>query len=173
MKKIMLFCLSIIAFSAITNAQTRGAKTGKIEQVQTRAANTTVPVPATPTAGKPAKESKEDIEAADQKDRDNAKDEAENGNEQKDKIKTMLGLTDEQNAQFKAITQELRQAIKAIKKDASIPKADRVSKIKTLNEGRDAKLKGIFTAEQFTKWLQLAKNMGSNGMGKGRHKSGN
>jgi hypothetical protein len=165
MKKIMLFCLTLIAFSAMTNAQTRGAKTGKIEQAQTRAANTTSTTP--PAAGKPAKESKESIEAADQKDRD----EAENGGDKKDKVKTMLGLSDEQNAQFKAIVAELRQAVKAIKKDATIPQADKMAKIKTLNDARDAKLKGIFTAEQFTKWVELAKNMGSNNMGKGRHKS--
>jgi hypothetical protein len=170
MKKIMLFCLTLIAFSAMTNAQTRGAKTGKIEQAQTRATNATN---TTPAAGKPAKESKADIEAADQKDRDNAQDDAENAGEKKDKIKDLLGLTDEQNAQFKAITSELRQAIKAIRKDAALPKADKMTQIKALNDARDAKLKGIFTAEQFTKWLQLAKNKAGNHMGKGRHKSDN
>ena len=171
----MLLCLTLVAFVVATDAQTRGAKS-KIE-TQTRATtpSTSVPTEQAPTsttgrntdAGRPAKESKESQEAADQKDRDGDNGQGEGGG---DKVKNLLGLSDEQNTQFKAIVAEVRQAIKAVRKDKSVAQTDKMSKIKAINDDRDAKLKNIFTAEQFTKWLELAKNKG--GMGKGAGKGG-
>ena len=176
MKKIMLLCLTLVAFAVATHAQTRGAKS-KIE-AQTRATtpSTSTPTQQTPPstttgrstdAGRPAKESKESQEAADQKDRDGDNGQGEGGG---DKVKNLLGLSDEQNTQFRAIVVEVRQAIKAVRKDQTVAQGDKMSKIKAINDDRDAKLKNIFTPEQFTKWLELAKNKG--GMGKGAGKGG-
>ena len=175
MKKIMLVCLSLVAFVVATDAQTRGAKSGKMEQAQSKATdatNTPAPAPTSTTGGRPAKESKESQEAADQKDRD---DDHEQGEQGGDKIKNLLGLNDDQNAKFRAIVVEVRKAVKAIKKDQG---ADKMAKIKAIYDDRDAKLKNIFSADQFTKWLDLSKNKGGGmgkhgGMGKGNRKSDN
>ena len=171
MKKIMLVCLSLVAFAIVSDAQTRGAKTGKIEQAQSRATNATVPTTSTPTtapstSGRPAKESKESQEAADQKDRDGDQEQGAQGG---DKMKNLLGLNDDQNAKFKAIVAEVRQAVKAIRKDEAVAKGDKMAKIKAIYDDRDSKLKNIFSADQFTKWLDLSKKK----MGKGNRKSDN
>ena len=175
MKKIMLLCLTLVAFAVATDAQTRGAKS-KIE-TQTRATtpSTSTPTEQAPTtttgrstdAGRPAKESKESQEAADQKDRDGDNGQGEGGS---DKVKNLLGLSDEQNTQFKAIVAEVRQAVKAVRKDQTVPSGDKMATIKNIYNDRDAKLKNIFTPEQFTKWLELSKNKGV--MGKGAGKGG-
>jgi exopolysaccharide biosynthesis protein len=71
-----------------------------------------------------------------------------------EKMKALLSLSDEQLVKFREVVLERRNAIKAIKEDATLSEAAKEAKIKTINDAREAKFKTIFSAEQFTKWVE-------------------
>ncbi len=85
-----------------------------------------------------------------------AADDVEHANESSkgDKMKALLGLSDEQTVKFREVVVERRAAIKAVREDASLG-ADAVSaKLKAIDATREEKFKKIFTPEQFTKWAE-------------------
>ncbi len=110
MKKILLFCLGMIALGFSANAQ---ATTDDLEHAQ----------------------------------------EASKG----EKMKALLGLSDEQLVKYREIVLERRAAIKAVKTDASLSPEAQEAKLKPINEAREAKLKTLLTPEQFAKWLENQK----------------
>lgn len=69
-----------------------------------------------------------------------------------EKMKALLSLSDEQTTKFREVVLERRNAIKAVKEDASLSEDAKTSKIKAIDLAREEKLKGIFSAEQFAKW---------------------
>ncbi len=71
-----------------------------------------------------------------------------------EKMKALLGLSEEQTVKFRAAVTERRAALKAIKEDASLNSEAKEAKTKIINEAREAKFKTIFTPEQFTKWVE-------------------
>lgn len=75
-------------------------------------------------------------------------------NSKGEKMKALLGLSDEQLVKFREVVLERRNAIKAVKDDAALNEAAKEAKIKTINDAREAKFKAIFSAEQFAKWTE-------------------
>ena len=71
-----------------------------------------------------------------------------------EKMKTLLGLTDEQTVQFREVVVERRAAIKLVKEDASLAADAKEAKLKAIDGEREQKLKKIFSPEQFTKWAE-------------------
>lgn len=69
-----------------------------------------------------------------------------------EKMKTLLGLTEEQTAKFRDVVTERRAAIKIVKEDATLSEVAREEKLKRIDVAREEKFKIIFTPDQFTKW---------------------
>ena len=70
------------------------------------------------------------------------------------KLQKELGLTDAQTQQVRAVLEESQPQMDALKERAA--KGENVTaEKKKLKEERNAKLKAIFTAEQWTKYEQL------------------
>lgn len=69
-----------------------------------------------------------------------------------EKMKALLGLSDDQTAKFREAVLERRNALKVVKEDASLSADAKSAKIKAIDLAREEKLKGIFSAEQFAKW---------------------
>jgi hypothetical protein len=75
-----------------------------------------------------------------------------------EKMKALLGLSDDQTAQFREVVTARREAIAAVKADAALSADAKDTKIKAINDERETKLKKIFTPEQFAKWAEYKKN---------------
>ncbi len=69
-----------------------------------------------------------------------------------EKMKALLGLSDEQTTKFREVVVERRAAIKAVKEDAALAADAKDAKLKAIDAAREAKFKAIFSAEQFEKW---------------------
>jgi Spy/CpxP family protein refolding chaperone len=74
------------------------------------------------------------------------------------KMKTDLGLTDDQAAKVGQIMQDNRGAMREIKDDPSLTKEQKMEKAKQLRAGVDAKMAAILTPEQKAKWDEMKKN---------------
>jgi protein CpxP len=82
----------------------------------------------------------------------------EKGGQLKDRLQRMaeaLQLTDAEKDQIKPILQGDMEKAKELRDDTSLTQEERRAKMKTIREDTAAKMKGILTPEQFTKWEQL------------------
>ena len=70
------------------------------------------------------------------------------------KLQAQLGLTDTQTEQVRAVLEDSHKRVAELKASGQEPTAIRGAK-KKLKEEREAGLKGIFTAEQFTRYQQI------------------
>lgn len=78
-------------------------------------------------------------------------------NRKADKLKTELGLSDDQRGKVYTVFLDKinkREAIQAKYKDSKDKKAMK-AEMKTVEETAETNLKGILTTEQFTKWQTL------------------
>ncbi|WP_295116767.1 hypothetical protein [uncultured Chitinophaga sp.] len=69
-----------------------------------------------------------------------------------DKIDKELNLSTEQNKKIHAINQDIGLRRDAIKRDSTIDKKQRLTKVKTLDAERSQRFKTVLTAEQYKKW---------------------
>ncbi len=70
---------------------------------------------------------------------------------------TVLALTDEQKEKARPIILEEVKAVRLLREDEKIPLKERFTKVDELREACRAKLKTVFTAEQFQKWEDIHK----------------
>lgn len=89
-----------------------------------------------------------------------------------------LNLNDEQKTNMKNINNEFQGKMKAIRTDKSLSKEQKMAQLKALNEEHNNKMKGLLSAEQYTKWSGAKQNRIENAKekhGKGKHggKKGN
>jgi Spy/CpxP family protein refolding chaperone len=70
-----------------------------------------------------------------------------------------LDLTDDQKPKVKAVMDDQREKMMALRDDTALSPEDRQTKRKAITEAGDAKLKEILTPEQYTKFLDLRKQM--------------
>ena len=68
-----------------------------------------------------------------------------------------LNLTKEQKAKLKPILQEEAQKVKELRKDSSLARAEKLEKVKEIQQDVRAKAKTILTAEQWEKWEKIRK----------------
>lgn len=73
-------------------------------------------------------------------------------------ILKQLDLNDDQKEKVKPVLADYREKMTSLR-DSNPSQEDRRSKMKEINEGVDAKLKDILTADQFTKYQDLRKQM--------------
>ncbi len=73
-----------------------------------------------------------------------------------DYLAKQLGLTDDEKVKFSAVMDEQQQKLKSIMSDKSLSPQDRRSQARQLRQELNAELKGILTAEEFTKWEKLS-----------------
>jgi Spy/CpxP family protein refolding chaperone len=71
------------------------------------------------------------------------------------KVVQELKLTGEQKSKIRAVFQSEREKIKALRTDASLTRAQRRAEVWEIRADFIAQMKGILTAEQFEKWLQI------------------
>ncbi|HZV35432.1 MAG TPA: hypothetical protein VFB72_12740 [Verrucomicrobiae bacterium] len=70
-----------------------------------------------------------------------------------------LDLTDEQKEKAKPVVEDHNKQMRDLFQDSSLSREDKRDKMKTINEATNAKLKEILTADQYTKLLDLEKQM--------------
>lgn len=73
-----------------------------------------------------------------------------------DYVATELALTDDQKTKAKPVFDEMRQKMMDLRKDTTLEPTDRRAKMKEIRDDTTAKLKDIFTPEQFEKWQKMA-----------------
>jgi hypothetical protein len=67
-------------------------------------------------------------------------------------MKSSVSLSDEQVRKLEPVFKEQQDKINALRRDASLSRKDRVGKWKEIQQGTDAKIKPLLTAEQAEKW---------------------
>jgi protein CpxP len=70
-----------------------------------------------------------------------------------------LDLTADQKEKVKPILAGIREKMQALRDDTALSREDRMAKIKEINDAAAAKLKDILTADQYTKFEELRKQM--------------
>ena len=70
-------------------------------------------------------------------------------------LKAALGLNDDQNAKLKAIQNDFKGKMMAIKSDKSIEKSQKKTQVLDATKKHDADIQAILTPEQATKWTEL------------------
>ena len=70
-------------------------------------------------------------------------------------LKAALGLNDDQNAKVKAIQNDFKGKMMAIRSDKSIEKSQKRTQVLDATKKHDADIQAILTPEQATKWTEL------------------
>ncbi len=76
--------------------------------------------------------------------------------ERMQEVAAKLGLSEEQKEKIKPIIREEMEKARALRKDESLSRQDKVKKLKAIREEIVPKLKAILTSEQFEKWRKMA-----------------
>lgn len=69
-----------------------------------------------------------------------------------------LNLSKEQKTKMKGIADVHKGKIQAIRTDKSLSKEQKMAKMKELNTSHEAEMKGVLSAEQYTKWTEMKTN---------------
>jgi hypothetical protein len=75
-------------------------------------------------------------------------------------MKQSLNLSDEQAKKLEPVLKEQQKKLNALRRDTSLSRKDRVAKLKELQQGTDAKIKPLLTAEQTEKWQKMRLGQG-------------
>jgi periplasmic protein CpxP/Spy len=86
------------------------------------------------------------------------------------RLKTELGLSDDQIAKLHAIMEEGRPAREALRDDTSLTDEQRRAKFQEMRQEADAKIQAVLTPDQFAKWQEMRRNFG--GQGRGNRQNG-
>jgi hypothetical protein len=73
-------------------------------------------------------------------------------------MKSSVSLSDEQVRKLEPVFKEQQDKMNAFRRDASLSRKDRVAKWKEIQQGIDAKMKPLLTAEQAEKWQKARFN---------------
>ena len=73
-----------------------------------------------------------------------------------EKMAKDLGLSDEVTAKFKAVLEDSRKKMAALRTDDSVAQADKRAKGKEIRDAATAEIKKILTPEQYEKYLKMA-----------------
>ena len=79
--------------------------------------------------------------------------------EQLQKAQDDLKLTDEQKTKMQEAQREQAEKMRALMQDLSIPREEKIEKMKELRASQETKLKSILTPEQFEKWTKMRSEM--------------
>jgi Spy/CpxP family protein refolding chaperone len=75
-------------------------------------------------------------------------------------MRDLLDLTDDQAKRVEPVLKEQWERISALRHDTSLPRRDRMARLKEIQQGTDAKIKPLLTAEQAEKWLKMRLGQG-------------
>lgn len=75
-------------------------------------------------------------------------------------MKDCLDLTDKQAKKLEPVLKEQQDKLNALRRDTSLSRKDRVAKLKEIQQGTNAKIKPLLTAEQADKWQQFRLGQG-------------
>lgn len=84
------------------------------------------------------------------------------------RLAAALQLTEDQQAQVKAVFEDMHSAMKALMEGESLSREDRMAKMKELRDASDTQIRALLTAEQQTAFDELRKQRGPGGEGRGR-----
>ncbi len=84
-------------------------------------------------------------------------DRAARAKERLEKMKSELGLTDEQAKKVQEIFAAQREAAKGVREDSSLSDEQRKEKLKAARAEADAQMSAVLTPEQKAKWEELKK----------------
>ena len=73
-----------------------------------------------------------------------------------EKMAKDLGLSEEVTAKFKAVLEDSRKKMAALRTDDSVAQADKRTKGKEIRDAANAEIKKIITPEQYEKYLKMA-----------------
>ena len=73
-----------------------------------------------------------------------------------EKMAKDLGLSEEVTAKFKAVLEDSRKKMAALRTDDSVAQADKRAKGKEIRDAATAEIKKILTPEQYEKYLKMA-----------------
>jgi protein CpxP len=71
-----------------------------------------------------------------------------------DRMAKELSLNDDQKAKLKPIFEDETTKMKALRDDTTVAREDRRTKMQDIRKETDAKVKGVLTADQFSKWQE-------------------
>jgi protein CpxP len=71
-----------------------------------------------------------------------------------DRMAKELSLNDDQKAKLKPIFEDETTKMKALRDDTTVAREDRRTKAQDIRKETDAKVKGVLTADQFSKWQE-------------------
>ncbi len=77
-----------------------------------------------------------------------------------ERMSKQLNLTDDQKAKLKPILADEAAKMKDLRADTSVSREDRRTKMADIRKDIDAKIKGVLTADQYTKWEEARKQQG-------------
>lgn len=154
MKKVILTAAAALALFATTFAQSTTAPAPK--------ANMTKVKPATET---PA------AEAGKVKGQSKSKGHGEDRAQGQGGLKA-LGLSPEQETQFKTLNQAHKAAVKAVQSDASLAADAKKAQVGTLVSKYESDVQGMMNADQFAKWTAARAKRDNKKMEGGNHKGG-
>lgn len=93
---------------------------------------------------------------------------AERAQQRLDNMKSSLSLTDDQVTKIKAIYEETRPAMQALRDDSSLSQDDRRAKMREIRDQINEKVGAVLTPEQKTKWEEQRRSrQGGGGQGGG------
>jgi Spy/CpxP family protein refolding chaperone len=153
MKKVILTAAAAFTLFTTTFAQTATIPAPKVKMAKSK------PAAETPAQGTPA------AEVGKAKGQGKGKGQGQGGLKE-------LGLTPEQETQFKAVNQAHKSAVKAVQADATLAADAKKAQVAALVTKYQSDVQGIMNADQFAKW-SAARNKPKNKGGdhkKGDHK---
>jgi hypothetical protein len=140
MKKVILTAAAALALFATIFAQSATVPAPKAKMTRTK------PAVETPTQGTPAS-----AEAGKAKGQGKGKAQGEDRGQGQGGLKA-LGLSAEQETQFKAVNQAHKSAVKAVQSDASLAADAKKAQVAALVTKYESDVKGMMNADQFAKW---------------------
>lgn len=78
-------------------------------------------------------------------------------NQQVNRLSTQLSLTDDQKPQVKAVLENRQKQMHDLHADTSLTPQDKRSKMRSITEEENTKMKAILTADQYEKYQQITK----------------
>jgi Spy/CpxP family protein refolding chaperone len=76
-----------------------------------------------------------------------------------DRMKQELNLTDDQTAQVKAILEDGRTKMEALRSNSSLSQEDRRSQMMSIHEAQQEKIEALLTPDQKTKYQEMQAQM--------------
>jgi hypothetical protein len=158
MKKVILTAAAALVLFATTFAQSATAPAPKAKMTKAKPATEAAAAQGTPAANAEAGKGK-------------GKAQGENRGQGQGGMKA-LGLSPEQETQFKGLNQAHKAAVKAVQSDASLAADAKKAQVATLVTKYESDVQGMMNADQFAKWTAARAKRDEKKMEGGDHKKG-